>query len=294
MRSLHKIQDLNTNEIFSILDDARHFATDKKDWKLPLKDKSIANLFYEPSTRTHYSFKYAQSQLGLHVADLNTESSSVTKGESLYDTAKTFESIGYDALVIRHPQNRYYIELEDLNIPVINAGDGAGSHPSQCLLDLMTIYDEFGAFENLNVLIVGDILHSRVAASNKYALEMLGADVRCAAPEEWLKEDSNCIPIDDAIEKADVVMLLRVQKERGASLGNISNAEYLNKHGLNMQRYERLKSHAIVMHPAPVNRGLEIDSKLVEAKKSRIFKQMQNGMFVRKAIIKRAFGVKEF
>ncbi len=292
--SLLTMEDLGVNDIQNILDDAYRFTTDKKKWKLPLENKSAANLFYEPSTRTHFSFKYAQSQLGLFVADVDTATSSVTKGESLYDTAKTLESIGYDLLIIRHPQDKYYAELENINIPIINAGDGSGSHPSQCLLDLMTIKEEFGKFENINILIVGDLLHSRVASSNKYTLEMLGANVKCSGPKEWMRDNSSCVPLDEGVKWADVVMLLRVQKERGASLTNMSDEEYLDKYGLNKQRYEMLKSHAIIMHPAPVNRGIEIDSSLVEAKKSRIFKQMQNGMSMRKAIIKRAFNIREF
>ncbi len=292
--SLYKIQNLDANDILSIINDAHHFANDQKEWRLPFKGKSAANLFFEASTRTHFSFKYAQSQLGLFVADLNNATSSVRKGESLYDTAKTFESIGYDLLVIRHPQDKYYTELENINIPIINAGDGAGSHPSQCLLDLMTIHEEFGKFEGLNVLIVGDLIHSRVAASNKYALEMLGANVKCTGPNEWIKDGCENVPFDETISCVDVVMLLRVQKERGASLGKMSNEEYLEKYGLTKKRYDMLQKHAIVMHPAPINRGLEIDSTLVESEKSRIFKQMQNGTFIRKAIIKRAFGIKEF
>ena len=127
--------------------------------------------FFEASTRTHFSFESAEYQLGCKVADFNASTSSVTKGESLYDTVKTFEAIGYDAVVIRHPKDEYFKELENINIPILNAGDGAGNHPTQCLLDLLTMYDEFKDFKGLNVVIAGDIQHSRVAASNKQALE---------------------------------------------------------------------------------------------------------------------------
>lgn len=254
----------------------------------------VANLFFEPSTRTHYSFESAEYQLGCSVADFNSASSSVTKGESLYDTVKTFEAIGYKVLVIRHPQDEYFKELEDIAIPILNAGDGKGNHPTQCLLDLYTMYDEFGTFEGLNVLICGDIAHSRVAASNKDALERLGANVRFAGPKEWEREGYPTIDMDEGVRWADVVMMLRIQKERGASLAGISDEDYLHTYGLDHRRYAMMKENAIIMHPAPVNRGVEIASDLVECGKSRIFKQMENGVLVRKAVIKRAFGYKPF
>ncbi len=292
--SVLSMDDLSREEILAILEDAQRFNISHSDWQLPNSKALIANLFFEPSTRTHFSFCSAEMQLGCKVSDFNPDSSSVTKGETLYDTAKTFEAIGYDALVIRHPQDEYYKELENINIPIINAGDGKGNHPSQCLLDLLTIYQEFHRFEGLKVLIVGDIAHSRVATSNKIALEKLGALVYFAGPEEWRREEYKYVDFDEMIAEADVVMMLRIQKERGASLANMSNEEYLDRYGLNLKRYAMRKEEAIIMHPAPVNRGIEIDDSLVEAQKSRIFKQMSNGVLVRKAIIKRAFGYKPF
>ncbi len=292
--SLLTMNDLSIDDIFSILDDARLFNSSHKDWQLPVQKALVANLFFEASTRTHFSFASAQYQLGCKVADFNASTSSVTKGESLYDTVKTFEAIGYDAVVIRHSQDEYFKQLENINIPIINAGDGAGNHPTQCLLDLLTIYNEFGTLSGLKVVIVGDVLHSRVASSNKQALERLGNEVIFAGPEEWKREGYSFTDLDTAVQWADVVMMLRIQKERGASLSNMSDAEYLEKYGLNKRRYDMMKSNAIICHPAPVNRGVEIDSDLVESEKSRIFEQMSNGVLVRRAVMKRAFGFEPF
>lgn len=243
-------------------------------------------IFFEPSTRTHYSFESAELQLGCRVADFEAATSSLKKGETLYDTVKTFEAIGYDALVIRHTQDEYFEELKGIQVPILNAGDGCGNHPTQCLLDLYTIYEEFKTFENLKVVICGDILHSRVANSNKQALELLGSQVKFAGLDEWIPEGFDKITIDEAVEWADVVMLLRIQHERHSESMQMSKEEYLEKYGLTKARYARMKDHAIIMHPAPVNRGVEIDSDLVEAEKSRIFKQMSNGVLVRKAVLK--------
>lgn len=291
--SLLTMRDLSKSEILDILNDARAFHISTKDWQLPVRKAQVANLFFEPSTRTHYSFLSAEHQLGCQCADFAASQSSVVKGESLYDTCKTFEATGYDVLVIRHPEDEYFRQLEGISIPIVNAGDGKGNHPTQCLLDLLTIYEEFGRFEGLHVVICGDVAHSRVAASDKEALELLGAELRFAGPQEWEREGFPFSDFDEAIEWADVVMLLRIQKERGA-VNALSDEEYLQKYGLTKERYARMKDHAIIMHPAPVNRGVEIDSDLVESEKSRIFQQMSNGVLVRKAVLKRAFGYKPF
>lgn len=287
--SLLSMSTLSVDEINSILEDALQFSQTFQDWQFS-KPKLVANLFFEPSTRTHYSFASAELQLGCKTIDFNASSSSVAKGESLYDTVKAFEAIGYEAVVIRHTQDEYFKELEGIEIPILNAGDGCGNHPTQCLLDLYTIRAEFGHFEGLKVAIIGDILHSRVAASNYDALTRLGAEVRFGGLDEWLPSDKPQISIDEAVEWADVIMLLRIQHERHAEHMQLSKTEYLEKYGMTKKRYARMKEHAILMHPAPVNRGVEIDSDLVEAEKSRIFKQMENGVLVRKAVLKRAFG----
>lgn len=287
--SLLRISDLTKDELLGILNDAQAFASTYKDWQLPER-KLVANLFFEPSTRTHFSFASAQHQLHCCVENFSASGSSVEKGESLYDTVKTIESAGYDAVVIRHKQDAYFEELEHIKIPILNAGDGKGNHPTQCLLDLLTIYQEFQTFAGVKVAIIGDVAHSRVAHSLQEAMNMLGGIVKYSGPEEYMDKDSPYIPIDEAVEWADVVMMLRIQHERHAYASSVSGAQYLQMYGLTKQRASRMKPHAIIMHPAPVNRGVEIDSDLVEAPQSRIFKQMANGVLVRKAVIKRAFG----
>ena len=288
--SLVSMRDINKDDIIHILNDALLFSNSYSDWQLPVK-AVVANLFFEASTRTHYSFESAELQLGCKVADVAVQASSMTKGETLYDTCKTLESVGYNAVVIRTSEEFYWKKLEGLNIPILNAGDGANEHPTQCLLDLLTIYKEFGKLEGIKVVICGDIAHSRVAQSDKYAFELFGMDVKFAGPKEFEREGYPFVDFDEAIKDADVVMMLRIQKERGAALANMSDSEYLEKYGMNKERYSHLKDNAIIMHPAPVNRGVEIDDELVEASKSRIFEQMHNGMLVRKAVIKRAYGI---
>lgn len=293
--SLFTMKDLTNAEILDLLNDAKAFHSSHSDWQVPAFARVLtANLFFEPSTRTHYSFLSAENQMGLKTVDFHAETSSLTKGESLYDTIRTFEAIGYGLLIVRHPQDEYFQELESVNIPIINAGDGKGNHPSQCLLDLYTIYEEFGRLEGLNVLICGDVAHSRVAVSDKEALERFGAHVRFSGPKEWEREGFPFSDLDENIEWADVVMLLRIQRERGAELSSLSDEDYLQTYGLTKERYGRMKDHAIILHPAPVNRGVEIDSDLVECEKSRIFQQMANGVLVRKAMIRHALGLAPF
>lgn len=285
------MKELSVDEIMDILHDAMQFAESKKDQQLS-KPRLIANLFFENSTRTHYSFVSAEHQLGCKVVNFAAESSSTKKGESLYDTVKTFESIGYEGLVIRHSQDEYFKELENINIPILNAGDGCENHPSQSLLDLMTIYQEFKTFKGIKLVIVGDIIHSRVAHSNVEAMKRLGGEVRLSGPEFYVDDKDMYMPLDEAVKWADAVMMLRIQHERHSETLQLTSEEYLAQYGLTKERAAMMKEHAIIMHPAPVNRGVEIDTDLVESPKSRIFKQMENGVYVRKAMIKRAFNEK--
>src|SRR5699024_4989107 len=238
-----------------------------------------------PSTRTKTSFIVAERKLGLEVLDFHPEASSVQKGESLYDTVKTFEAIGANMLVIRHEDDHWYEEVEGLSIPVINAGAGKVEHPSQCLLDLLTIYQEFGGFEGIHIVIAGDIKHSRVARSNAKALDRLGAKVYLTAANGYQDETLQFpyISMDEAVKICDVMMLLRVQHERHTEHQQMIN--YLTTYGLTTEREQKMKEQAIIMHPAPVNRGVEIDADLIESKRSRIFKQMTNGVFIRMAMI---------
>lgn len=252
----------------------------------------VSNLFFENSTRTHKSFEVAEKKLGLDVIDFNAETSSINKGETLYDTVLTLDALGVDICVIRHSEVDYYKQLigsATISASIVNGGDGSGQHPSQSLLDLMTIYEEFGRFEGLKVCIAGDITHSRVAKSNMQILKRLGAQLYFAGPVEWYSEEFDSygqhIAIDDVIEELDVMMLLRVQHERHDGDGTFSKETYHRQFGLDQERYQRLKSSAIIMHPAPVNRDVEIADSLVEAEKSRIVKQMTNGVFVRMAIL---------
>ena len=252
----------------------------------------IANLFFENSTRTKTSFEMAELKMNVTSIPFDVNYSSVSKGETLYDTCKTLESLGADALVIRHSETEYYGQLTGLGIPVINAGDGSGSHPTQSLLDLMTIYERFGTFRGLNIVIAGDIVHSRVAHSNQQALERLGADVCFAAPPEWIDHDAFVLykELDEVIGNADVIMLLRVQHERHDVAAKFTKEDYNRKYGMNLERYGHMKAGAIIMHPAPVNRGAEISEELVESERSVIFEQMKNGVFARMSVLEEILG----
>lgn len=288
MKHLLDLKSLSVEEINNILDEAEKFKAGQK--YTALKNKMIANLFFESSTRTHYSFVAAENKLDMKVIDFEVATSSVNKGETLYDTVKTFEALGVEAVVIRHSDNDYYKPLlPTLNIPILNGGDGTGNHPTQSLLDLMTIREEYGHFEGLKIAIVGDIKHSRVASTNVEVMQRLGMEVYTSGPKEYEVEAYNHIDFNKAVDEMDIIMLLRVQKERHTSGMSLSNAEYLKNYGLDMEKVNRMKEHAIIMHPAPYNRGVEIADDVCECSKARIFKQMTNGVFVRMAVLKRAF-----
>ncbi|MFN7250913.1 MAG: aspartate carbamoyltransferase catalytic subunit [Anaerobacillus sp.] len=290
MKHLLTITELHNEEILEILHEAQQFSEGKA-WT-PATDKFVANLFFEPSTRTKFSFEVAEKKLGLHVLNFESQSSSVQKGETLYDTVKTLEAIGANAVVIRHPRDHYFDELvEGISIPIINGGDGCGHHPTQCLLDLLTMQQEFVLFQGLNVVIVGDIRHSRVARSNADVLKRLGANVYFSGPEQWIDKtmvNGNYVAMDEAAKIADVMMMLRIQHERHAFKMISSKEEYHELYGLTIAREAMMKKNSIIMHPAPINRDVEIASSLVECDRSRIFKQMTNGVAVRQAVLKRA------
>lgn len=294
MKHLLTTSELTNKEILTILEDAKDFSEGKQ-WS-PGNQMFVANLFFEPSTRTKCSFEVAERRLGLTVLPFETHSSSVVKGETLYDTVKTLESIGANALVIRHAKERYYEELDGrITIPIINGGDGCGHHPTQSLLDLFTIQQEFGRFEGVKVAIIGDIKHSRVARSNADTLRRLGADVVFSGPENWFDKDiiKECRfeMVDQAIATSDVVMLLRIQHERHSDEGPFLARDYHEMYGLTMEREKMMKPKSIIMHPAPVNRNVEIADELVECERSRIFKQMENGVYIRMAVLKRALEI---
>lgn len=252
-----------------------------------------ANLFFENSTRTHTSFEMAERKLGMTVLPFNPSQSSTTKGETLGDTLRTLAAIGVQVAVIRHPEDNYYEPLIAAHIPlhIVNAGDGAGQHPSQMMLDLMTIKEEFGHFKGLKVGIVGDLAHSRVARSDMAMLTQLGAQVSFSGPRAWYNADfaefGPYVPLAELAKEVDVLMLLRVQLERlsAAERSEFSAETYHERFGVTQAIYNSMKPTAIIMHPAPVNRGVEIQSDLVEASRSRIFKQMHNGVFMRMAML---------
>ncbi len=284
LRNLLSMEHLTNDEILEILKRAAEFENGEQ----PSLSRSynIANLFFEPSTRTKTSFEMAERKVGCTVIPFDAGFSSALKGETMYDTVKTLEMIGMDAVVIRAKEDEYYNELlEGINVAVVNAGDGAGQHPSQCLLDLYTIHKEFERFEGLNVTIAGDISHSRVAKSNATALRKLGVNVRFLCPPEWSGEFEAHHSWDELIEDSDVVMLLRIQHERHIVNKSFSKESYHEQYGLTFEREARMKKGAIIMHPAPVNRDVEITSELVECERSRIFEAVRNGVFVRMAIL---------
>lgn len=255
-----------------------------------LEPKFVANLFVEESTKTRYTFEMAQLRLGLKVMEYDPNSSSVSKGESLYDTVLTLSAIGTDALVIRSYDEKFYDRLlksENVTASIINAGDGAGQNPCLSMLDLMTIYEQFGYFEGLTVGIVGDVQNSAVANSTSLALSRLGATVCFAGPKQWL--DAPCIPLgscvdfEEMIETVDVLMSLRARPiERGL---NMTNANYFEQFGITVEREKRMKENAIIMHAGTVHRNVDIADELVETSRSRIVTQMKNGVFMNMAIL---------
>ena len=287
IKHLTRLSDLTIDEILEILQVANRLANGET--TCSLSGGVVANLFFEPSTRTQYSFLMAEQKLGLNTMDFSAQTSSVQKGETLYDTVKTFEAIGVDAVVIRHPQNNYFDELiGKIDIPILNGGDGSGNHPTQSLLDLLTIYQAYGRFEGLKIAIVGDIAHSRVAHTNIEVMTRLGMDVHLVAPAQFQEPGYDWEELDEVLEDMDIVMLLRVQHERHDGTMVLTKDEYHQKYGLTVEREKRMKEGAIIMHPAPFNRGVEIADEVVECNRSRIFKQMSNGVFIRMACLHRS------
>lgn len=291
LKHLLTIEALSNQEVMGLVRRAQAFKQGAH-WSGKKRQFFVANLFFENSTRTHKSFEVAERKLGLDVIEFDTSTSSVSKGESLYDTVLTMSAIGVDACVIRHEEEDYYHQLIQSNTitsSIINGGDGSGQHPSQCLLDLMTIYEEFGYFEGIKVAIVGDISHSRVAKSNMQMLKRLGAEVYFSGPETWFDEKfkvyGTYLPLDELVRVVDVMMMLRVQHERHESEGSFSKEDYHRDYGLTLARGRQLSKQAIIMHPAPVNREVELADDLVESLQSRIVAQMSNGVYMRMAIL---------
>jgi len=285
MKNLLTLTELSNQEIMDILADAVAFSNGQT---FSLAGKIVANLFFEPSTRTEYSFVMAQQLLDIKPISFNKASSSFfNKGETFEDTIKCFEAFGVDAFVIRHSENEYYKKL-NLSVPIMNAGDGTHAHPTQCLLDLLTIYQEFGKFDGLKIAIVGDIKFSRVAHENISIMERLGMECYISGPSIYMEDGYKFIPLDEAVETMDIIMLLRVQNERHSDKDRVDKTSYLQKYGLTLERANKMKKGAIIMHPAPFNRGVEIEDAVLDLPQNRIFKQMKNGVFVRQAVLKRS------
>ena len=286
---LLSIDSLSDAQIADILGRAEaYFAANREGrWNDRLRGRIVFNLFYENSTRTAMSFATAAHRLGASAIALSVEHSSVRKGETLEDTARTLNAMRPDALVIRHRENGAPAAVaEFMEAPVLNAGDGINEHPTQALLDAATIRHRLGRVEGLKVAICGDIRHSRVARSNAQLLTRLGAEVRLAGPSELMPEGIPPLSIDEAITGADVVTMLRVQRERlEAELGD-APGEYLARHGLTAARFATASPSAVVMHPGPMNRGVEIAGEIADdPERSLITLQVEIGVAVRMACL---------
>ena len=297
LKSFVSVEKLTVAEVGALIERAEYFKNGGARPHLT-QPVYVTNMFFENSSRTHTSFEMAERKLGLTVIPFDAAHSSTQKGETLYDTSLIMAALGIDLEVIRHSENEYYEKLihpnknQHLNIGVINAGDGSGQHPSQCLLDMMTIHEHFGHFKDLKVAIVGDITNSRVAKSNMELLTRLGAKVYFSGPDYWYDKQydkyGEYLPIDELVPQMDVMMLLRVQHERHAGDPNEAKFDakkYHDKYGINQKRYNAMKDDAIIMHPGPINHDVELSGNLVEAPKCRFVRQMENGVFMRMAMI---------
>lgn len=294
-KDLINLSDLTVDEIWEVLHTAQEMkqVLTREDKKHPvLRGRSVINLFYENSTRTRSSFEFAGKYLGADVVNINTSSSSVMKGESLKDTALTLDRMAPDVIVMRHGcSGAHEILAKHVKARVINAGDGAHQHPTQALLDLLTIVEHKGNLEGLKIAIVGDILHSRVARSDLWGFQALGADVTLCAPPTLMpsqvaKLGANVTyDMDEAIKDADVIVMLRIQLERQKAGMFPSIREYAAFYGLNAQRLKLAKPDCLVMHPGPINRGVEITPEVADGMQAVIEEQVNNGLAVRMALL---------
>ncbi|MFO7262822.1 MAG: aspartate carbamoyltransferase [Bacillaceae bacterium G1] len=287
MRHLISVATLTADDVETILERAEYRLAHPVGQTLA--QAVVANLFFEPSTRTRFSFELAVKRLGGETLNFQPTSSSMEKGESLEDTVRTIDAMGVDAMVIRHGENGVMSRLAQLGTaPIINAGEGTHEHPTQCLLDVLTIKQAFGRLSGLSVAIIGDVVHSRVAGSHLNLLPRLGMEILLSGPSSWMPKQVpagvRIVPIEEALQ-ADVVMMLRVQKERMSVMEIPDFKAYRQLFGLTVNRARLLKPHAIIMHPSPVNRDVEIDSEVVEHPQSVIFQQVKNGVAVRMAVL---------
>ena len=303
MKHLTSISDLTAESAISLLDNAQQLAQvqDREVKKLPtLRGKTVVNLFFENSTRTRISFEVAAKRLSADVINFSAATSSLSKGESLKDTAQTLEALGADAIVVRHPMSGAAHTLAHrgwISASVVNAGDGSHEHPTQALLDALTIRQALhleSDLEGVKVLIVGDILHSRVARSNLLLLTLLGAEVELAGPTTLMPEGIERLGAsvshsfeDSLAKKPDAVMMLRVQRERMQGNFFPSPKEYTSKWSLSGERFKSLSEKTLILHPGPMNRGFEISSQAADDPRSQVLRQVSNGVAVRMAVLHR-------
>ncbi len=294
-KDLIGLEELTRQEIETILDTAVTFkeVSSRQVKKVPpLRGKTVVNLFFEPSTRTKTSFELAAKRLSADVLSFEVATSSVSKGETIVDTAKNIEAMKVDCFIVRHsiagvPE----MISKNVSSAVINAGDGCHEHPTQALLDLFTVKENFGRIRGIKISIIGDVLHSRVARSNIWGFSKLGADVWVCGPPSIIPPEIEKMgtqvtySIEEAIENADVVYLLRLQKERQRENFLSSLKEYSAFYGLDEEKYKKIKNDALIMHPGPMNRGIEIKSEIAEKNNACILEQVTNGIAVRMAVL---------
>ncbi len=289
------LRDLSADEIIHIFETAQGFeqiSTRSVKKAPPLRGKVVVNLFFEDSTRTRTSFALAAGRLSADVIEFTKKSSAVSKGETLLDTARNLEAMGVDIVVIRHnAAGAPKLLSKNIDACVVNAGDGFCEHPTQALLDVYTIRQMRGSLEGLKIAIVGDIAHSRVARSDMWALTKLGAEVTLVGPPTLIPPDAGRLPVnisyslDEVIEKVDVVNMLRIQFERLGGNPFPSIREYSRYFGLTVDRMKRAKPDILVMHPGPINRGLEMESEVADGQNSVILRQVTNGLAIRMAVL---------
>ena len=297
-KKIHLVEtaDLNAKEIKFILNEAKKFINfNKKRIKKSnlLEGRTIFNLFFEDSTRTRTSFEVAAKRLGADLINVAIKDSSINKGETLLDTMTTINSMNPDVLIVRHPEEGISKRISNnVDACVINAGDGSHEHPTQALLDALTIKNRFNNFSKLQIAICGDILHSRVARSNIIILSKLGAKINVIGPKQWLPKNINKLPVEvytdmkKGLKNCDIVMMLRIQKERIVGKIMPNQKTYFNKYGLDYNKLKYAKKNAFVMHPGPMNRGVEIDSKLADdITRSLIQEQVAMGVAIRMACL---------
>lgn len=294
-KDLIDVEHLSRDEIETIFTAATAFkrGIEADGKKQPfLEGRTVVNLFLEPSTRTRLAFEVAASRLSADTITVTGDASSLTKGETLRDTARNMEALKADMIIMRHSASgapNYLSKVVD--IPVINGGDGSHAHPTQALLDAFTLLEKFHSLDGKKITILGDILFSRVARSNIWCLQKLGAEVTIAGPSTLVPKEFEaldvkvCHDLQEALEEADAIMLLRIQHERQTATHFPSIGEYTSTFGLNKQRAKWLKPGAIIMHPGPINRGVEIDSELADSENSVILEQVTNGIVVRMAVL---------